>query len=242
MSHTGTDQRPGCPGSGGAAVEVSGLTKVFGKGPAAITAADRIDLTVPAGQIVALTGRSGSGKSTLLHLLGAIERADSGSVRVGGTEVTALRPRGLAAYRRTVGFVFQRFHLLPALTVIDNVLAPVLPRRAGFDRHARARELLAAVGLADREKAHPAQLSGGQQQRVALARALIAAPRLLLADEPTGALDSATGTAVMNLIVRLGREQGTTVLIATHEDQVAEACDRVIGLRDGRPVTDSAES
>lgn len=239
MPHTGTDRAAEHPRSGGADIEVRALTKVFGKGPAAITAADRIDLTVPAGQIVALTGRSGSGKSTLLHLLGAIERADSGSVRVGDTDVTALRPRGLAAYRRTVGFVFQRFHLLPALTVIDNVLAPVLPRRAGFDRHARARELLAAVGLADREKAHPAQLSGGQQQRVALARALIAAPRLLLADEPTGALDSATGTAVMDLIVRLGREQGTTVLIATHEHQVAEACDRVIGLRDGRPVTDS---
>ncbi|MFF5334051.1 ABC transporter ATP-binding protein [Streptomyces sp. NPDC013181] len=238
MPHTGTDRAAEHP-RGGADIEVRDLTKVFGKGPAAITAADRIDLTVPAGQIVALTGRSGSGKSTLLHLLGAIERADSGSVRVGDTDVTALRPRGLAAYRRTVGFVFQRFHLLPALTVIDNVLAPVLPRRAGFDRHARARELLAAVGLADREKAHPAQLSGGQQQRVALARALIAAPRLLLADEPTGALDSATGTAVMDLIVRLGREQGTTVLIATHEHQVAEACDRVIGLRDGRPVTDS---
>ncbi|MGW1185241.1 ABC transporter ATP-binding protein [Streptomyces drozdowiczii] len=239
MPHTGPDQAPDHPRNGGAAVEVSALTKVFGRGPAAITAADRIDLTVPAGQIVALTGRSGSGKSTLLHLLGAIERADSGSVRVGDTDVTALRPRGLAAYRRTVGFVFQRFHLLPALTVIDNVLAPVLPRRAGFDRHSRARELLAAVGLADREKAHPAQLSGGQQQRVALARALIGAPRLLLADEPTGALDSATGAAVMDLIVRLGREHGTTVLIATHEDQVAGACDRVIGLRDGRPVTDS---
>ncbi|MET9677786.1 ABC transporter ATP-binding protein [Streptomyces sp. NPDC006482] len=241
MSLTGSDRTARRADTGGAAVEVNGLTKVFGKGAAVITAADGIDLTVPAGQIVALTGRSGSGKSTLLHLLGAIERADSGSVRVGGTEVTALRPRRLAAYRRTVGFVFQRFHLLPALTVIDNVLAPVLPRRADFDRHARARELLEAVGLADREKAHPAQLSGGQQQRVALARALIARPRLLLADEPTGALDSATGAAVMDLIVRLGRAHGTTVLIATHEGQVADACDRVINLRDGRTISDSSD-
>lgn len=240
MSDTGTERSAAETETGGAAVEVAGLSKVFGKGAAAITAADAIDLSVPAGQVVALTGRSGSGKSTLLHLLGAIERADSGSVRVGDTEVTGLRPRGLAAYRRTVGFVFQRFHLLPALTVIDNVLAPVMPRRAGFDAPARARELLEAVGLADREKAHPAQLSGGQQQRVALARALIATPRLLLADEPTGALDSATGAVVMDLIVRLGRAHGTTVLIATHEEQVAEACDRVIGLRDGRTVTDSA--
>lgn len=148
MSDTGTERVTGRTETGGAGTgragavgqpsRSSGSARVFGKGAAAITAADAIDLTVPAGQIVALTGRSGSGKSTLLHLLGAIERADSGSVRVGDTEVTALRPRGLAAYRRTVGFVFQRFHLLPALTVIDNVLAPVLPHRAGFNVPARA--------------------------------------------------------------------------------------------------------
>ncbi|MFD3354533.1 ABC transporter ATP-binding protein [Streptomyces fradiae] len=222
----------------GAAIEVTGLTRVFGRGEARIAGADDITLSIPAGQSVAVTGRSGSGKSTLLHLLGAIERADAGTVLVDGDDITALRRKRLTAYRRSVGFVFQRFHLLPALTVLDNVLAPVLPRRAAYDKHERARELLRAVGLEGRENAHPGQLSGGQQQRVALARALIGTPRLLLADEPTGALDSATGAAVMDLIIRLGREHGTTVLIATHEEAVAEGCDRRLRMQDGRVIAD----
>ncbi|MFF9340235.1 MULTISPECIES: ABC transporter ATP-binding protein [unclassified Streptomyces] len=224
----------------GAALEITGLTRVFGRGEARITAADAITLSVPAGQSVAVTGRSGSGKSTLLHLLGAIERADAGTVLVDGDDITALRRKRLTDYRRSVGFVFQRFHLLPALTVLDNVLAPVLPRRTAYDKRERARELLRAVGLDGREHAHPGQLSGGQQQRVALARALVDTPRLLLADEPTGALDSATGAEVMDLIVRLGREHGTTVLIATHEAAVADGCDRRLRMSDGRVVEDSA--
>lgn len=223
----------------GVAIDITGLSRSFGRGEARITAADGITLRVPPGQIVAVTGRSGSGKSTLLHLLGAIERADAGSILVDGTDITALGKKDLTRYRRTVGFVFQRFHLLPALTVLDNVLAPVLPRRTPYDKHARARELLDAVGLADRADAHPAQLSGGQQQRVALARALVDTPRLLLADEPTGALDSTTGAAVMDLIVRLGRDHGTTVLIATHEQSVAEGCPRALHMRDGRIVSDT---
>ncbi|WP_346768377.1 ATP-binding cassette domain-containing protein [Streptomyces sp. R301] len=158
------------------AIEATGLSRSFDRGEARITAVDGITLQVPPGQIVAVTGRSGSGKSTLLHLLGAIERADAGSIVVDGTGITAPGKKDLTRYRRTVGFVFQRFHLLPALTVLDNVLAPVLPRRTPYDKHARARELLDAVGLADRAHAHPAQLSGGQQQRVALARALVAPP------------------------------------------------------------------
>ncbi|MEU2508462.1 ABC transporter ATP-binding protein [Streptomyces sp. NPDC007863] len=223
----------------GVAIDITGLSRSFGRGEARITAADGITLRVPPGQIVAVTGRSGSGKSTLLHLLGAIERADAGSILVDGTDITALGKKDLTRYRRTVGFVFQRFHLLPALTVLDNVLAPVLPRRTPYDKHARARELLDAVGLADRADAHPAQLSGGQQQRVALARALVDTPRLLLADEPTGALDSTTGAAVMDLVVRLGRDHGTTVLIATHEQSVAEGCPRALHMRDGRIVSDT---
>ncbi|MEV5443080.1 ABC transporter ATP-binding protein [Streptomyces sp. NPDC052644] len=223
----------------GAAIEVSGLTRVFGRGEARITAADDITLSIPAGQSIAVTGRSGSGKSTLLHLLGAIERADAGTILVDGEDITALRRKRLTEYRRSVGFVFQRFHLLPALTVLDNVLAPVLPRRTTYDKHERARELLHAVGLEGREDAHPSRLSGGQQQRVALARALVDTPRLLLADEPTGALDSATGAAVMDLIIRLAREHGTTVLIATHDETVAAGCDRRLHMQDGRVTTDS---
>jgi putative ABC transport system ATP-binding protein len=139
---------------------------------------------------VALTGPSGSGKSTLLHIIGAIERPDSGQVLVDGTEVTALRGAALAAYRRRVGSVFQRYHLLLALTALDNVISPLLPYRTGWNRRERGRELLDAVGLAGREQSLPSRLSGGEQQRVAIARALINRPSLLLADEPTGNLDS----------------------------------------------------
>lgn len=229
---------PATAPTAGAAIEATGLTRVFGRGETRITAADGITLSIPAGQVVAVTGRSGSGKSTFLHLLGAIERADAGTVLVDGDDITALRRKKLTEYRRSVGFVFQRFHLLPALTVLDNVLAPVLPRRTTYDKHERARELLRAVGLEGRENAHPDRLSGGQQQRVALARALVDTPRLLLADEPTGALDSTTGAAVMDLIISLAREHGTTVLIATHEEAVAEGCDRRLRMRDGRVTAD----
>src|SRR3954451_24670429 len=157
----------------GAALSVEGLTKRFQD----IVAADELSLEIAAGSFTAVTGPSGSGKSTLLHLVGAIESADGGTIAVDGVEVTALRRRKLSEYRRTIGFVFQRYHLLPALTALDNVIAPVLPFKVGFDKRERARELLDAVGLAGRERSLPSQLSGGQQQRVAIARALIGAPR-----------------------------------------------------------------
>ncbi|MET7397702.1 ABC transporter ATP-binding protein [Dactylosporangium sp. NPDC005572] len=218
------------------AVSITGLTKRFGS----IAAADDVTLEIAPGSLTAVTGPSGSGKSTLLHLVGAIEAADGGTVVVDGVEVTALRRRRLSEYRRTVGFVFQRYHLLPALTALDNVVAPVLPFRVGFDKRQRARELLDAVGLADRERALPSQLSGGQQQRVAIARALIGAPRLLLADEPTGNLDSATGAQILDLLLDLREERGMTVLLATHEQQIAARCDRLLRLADGR-VTDDLD-
>jgi putative ABC transport system ATP-binding protein len=222
----------------GAAVEIAGLAKAFRAGSGLITAVDGVDLTVEPGASLAITGASGSGKSTLLHLVGAIEGADAGTVTVDGREVTALRRGALAAYRRTLGFVFQRYHLLPALSALDNVVAPVLPHKVGFDKTARARELLDAVGLAGRERSRPAELSGGQQQRVAIARALVGHPRLLLADEPTGNLDSQTGGEILDLLVRLRAEFGMTVLVATHEHHVAARCDRLIRLRDGRIVSD----
>ena len=222
----------------GAALRVTGLTKRFHTGEQDIVAADELTLEVAAGSFTAVTGPSGSGKSTLLHLVGAIESADGGTIAVDGVEVTALARRRLSEYRRTIGFVFQRYHLLPALTALDNVIAPVLPFKVGFDKRERARELLDAVGLAGRERSLPSQLSGGQQQRVAIARALIGAPRLLLADEPTGNLDSGNGAQILDLLLDLREERGMTVLLATHEQHIAARCDRLIRLTDGRIADD----
>jgi putative ABC transport system ATP-binding protein len=201
-----------------------------------LNAVDHVDLTIAAGAVTALVGPSGSGKSTLLHLMGAIDTVTSGSVEVDGVNISVLRKGGLAHYRRSVGFVFQQFHLLPALTALDNVLAPVLPIRTPFDKRARAQELLAAVGLAGRERSLPAKLSGGQQQRVAIARALINEPRLILADEPTGNLDSQTAGGIIDLMLSVSTERGTTIVLATHDGEVADRCGSIVSLRDGRPV------
>ncbi|MER6753171.1 ABC transporter ATP-binding protein [Micromonospora echinofusca] len=222
----------------GSTVRVAGLVRRFGAGPQRVTAVDDVSLEIPAGTVVALTGPSGSGKSTLLHMIGAIEQVDAGTITVDEREITALGRAALTRYRQRVGFVFQRYHLLPALTVLDNVTAPVLPRRGRSDHAARARELLDAVGLAGRERALPAQLSGGQQQRVAIARALMGSPGLLLADEPTGNLDSATGGQILDLLLDLRDRHGMTILLATHERAVAARCDRLVRLGDGRVVED----
>jgi putative ABC transport system ATP-binding protein len=177
----------------GFGVEIGGVSKRYASDGQVVGALEQIQLSVAEGEVVALAGPSGSGKSTLLHVIGAMDSPDAGSLQVGGREVTALSRGEQAAYRRTIGFVFQRFHLLPALNVRDNVAAPVLPYRTAYDKFARASELLAAVGLGDRAHSLPSRLSGGEQQRVAIARALINEPGLLLADEPTGNLDSVTG-------------------------------------------------
>ncbi|WP_433045867.1 ABC transporter ATP-binding protein [Dactylosporangium sp. CS-033363] len=225
-------------GTDGAGVVLRDVVKTFllGNGER-LAAVDGVSLTLEPGGLTALTGPSGSGKSTLLHLIGAIERADSGSIAVDGQELTAASRSRLAEYRRGVGFVFQRFHLLPALTALDNVLVPVLPyRNLGFDRAERARELLAAVGLAGREGALPSRLSGGQQQRVAIARALITRPRLLLADEPTGNLDSHTGGAILELLLGLRERHHITIVLSTHDAAIADRCERVVDMLDGRLV------
>ncbi|WP_368662660.1 ABC transporter ATP-binding protein [Kitasatospora sp. NA04385] len=200
-----------------------------------LTALDGVDLEVAAGEVVMLTGPSGAGKSTVLHVIGGMDQPDEGHVEIDGAE---LARRDLDRHRRRIGFVFQRFHLLPALTALDNVLAPVLPRRVDFDRRARGMELLEAVGLDQRADALPSQLSGGQQQRVAVARALINRPGLLLADEPTGNLDSVIGREVIDLLMSLRERYGMTMLIATHDAEVAANGDRVVRLQDGKIVSD----
>jgi putative ABC transport system ATP-binding protein len=171
-------------------------------------------------------------------MIGAMERPDSGAIFAGQTEITALRRSALASYRRSVGFVFQRYHLLPALTALDNVIAPVLPYRTAFNKRERGRELLAAVGLAGREHSMPAKMSGGEQQRVAIARALVNRPGLLLADEPTGNLDSANATEILRLLGSLRAEHQMTVIMATHDQHVAAHAERLIRLRDGAVVDD----
>jgi putative ABC transport system ATP-binding protein len=220
-------------------LELRGVYKRYGTGQSGqVTAADDVTFTIEAGAFVALTGASGSGKSTMLHMIGAIERPDSGTIISNGIDVTALRGTALADYRRTVGFVFQRYNLLPGLTALDNVIAPVLPYRTGWDKRQRARQLLTAVGLAGRERSLPSRMSGGEQQRIAIARALINTPTLLLADEPTGNMDSANATSILDLLARLRAEHHMTILLASHDPQIAARAERLIRLRDGAVVDD----
>jgi putative ABC transport system ATP-binding protein len=225
------------PGSG--VLELRGVCKRYGTGQGGqVVAADNVTFTIEAGAFVALTGASGSGKSTMLHMIGAIERPDSGVIISNGTEVTALRGAAQADYRRTVGFVFQRYNLLPGLTALDNVIAPVLPYRTRWDKRDRAGQLLAAVGLAGRERSLPARMSGGEQQRIAIARALINTPALLLADEPTGNLDTANATEILDLLARLRAENPMTIILASHDPQIAARSERLIRLRDGAVIDD----
>lgn len=201
-----------------------------------INAADDIDLDLEPGTMTAIVGPSGSGKSTLLHLIGAIDRPDGGTIVVGDQDITRFRRNAAADYRASIGFVFQQFHLLPALTTEDNVIAPLVSRKVPYDRHGYARELIAAVGLDGRNHSLPSQLSGGQQQRVAIARALIARPGLILADEPTGNLDSQTAGDIIALLRRLQRSHGTTLLLATHDSTITAQADRTVHVRDGKVV------
>ena len=215
-------------------VVLEGVTKRYRLGDGAwLTAIDCPSFVAESGSSTALVGPSGSGKSTLLHLVGAIDKPDRGRIVVGGLDLTALNRRQLADYRSTIGFVFQQYHLLPAMSALDNVMAPLVGRRVSFDRKQRALELLTSVGLADRAHALPSQMSGGQQQRVAIARALINNPRLLLADEPTGNLDAATAAGIIELLRHLQVERGMTMIVGTHDEAIATTCDSVVPIERG---------
>jgi putative ABC transport system ATP-binding protein len=217
------------------AVEVRGVTRSFGSGPTAVHALREVSFDVAAGTLVALVGRSGSGKTTLLNVVGGLDRPDSGTVHVTGTEVTALDDDGLSDLRRgTIAYVFQTFGLIPVLTAAENVGVPLRMARLPVpERQRRVATLLHLVGLDGHAEQRPDELSGGQQQRVAIARALAASPRVLLADEPTGQLDAETGLAVMALLRGIVEAEGVTAVVATHDPVMIALADRVLRIRDG---------
>ena len=219
-------------------IQVRALTKSIDTGTHRVDILKGIDLEIPKGQFAAIMGPSGSGKSTLLGLLAGLDSPTSGKVLLDGEDITSLSEDQMAILRgRKIGFVFQSYHLIPTLTAEENVLLPMELSGQDSGGRARARELLDRVGLSGRFDHYPVQLSGGEQQRVALARAFALRPPILLADEPTGNLDSATGQAVLDLLLALNREQGTTMVLVTHEQPLAERADRRILLRDGMVVS-----
>jgi putative ABC transport system ATP-binding protein len=222
-------------------IELRDLHKIYAVGTEPVRALRGVSLTIDAGEFVALVGPSGSGKSTLMHLIGLLDHPTSGTYEFEGRDVGRLSRAGLSRLRNDkIGFVFQGFHLLPRQTAWENVAMPLVYAGVSpWKRRSRAIELLGLVGLADRIDHRPNQLSGGQQQRVAIARALVNRPRLLLADEPTGNLDSATGAEILAEFRRLHRDEGQTVVLVTHDPQVASAADRAVTLRDGRVVSDT---
>ena len=215
------------------------LTMRLAGGGHQITILDDITIAIPDKQRVAIIGPSGSGKSTLLGLIAGLDQPTSGSITIDGVEISAMRENALARYRRDhIGYIFQSFHLIPTLTALENVLVPL--ELAGMrGAQARATDLLGAVGLADRLSHYPVQLSGGEQQRVAVARAFACRPPILLADEPTGNLDSATGQHIMRLLLSLHRDFGTTLILVTHDRAMASSMERIIALHDGRIESDS---
>ena len=235
-----TDPMTGQP-MNGYVVETRNLVREYQVGTGVVRAVDGISLQVRPGQLIAVRGRSGSGKTTLLSLIGALDRPSEGSAHVAGMAVSEMSEKDLVGFRRrTIGFIFQAFGLLPILSAAENVEIPLrLVAAPPRERDSRVDELLELVGLADRAHHRPHELSGGEQQRVAIARALANRPKLLLADEPTGQLDSHTGHDVMALIRAIVQREGTTAIVATHDPALIDLADRVIELRDGKIVSSS---
>ncbi|MFD8480840.1 ABC transporter ATP-binding protein [Kitasatospora sp. NPDC059673] len=219
-------------------VVVEDVHRTFGAGDRAVHAVRGVSFTVRAGELTALRGRSGSGKTTLLNLVGGLDTPSAGRISIAGMDLSGLDESGRLALRRDrIGFVFQSFGLISVLTAAENVGVPMRLRRVAVkEREERVRTLLALVGLADHAAQRPTELSGGQQQRVAVARALANEPALLIADEPTGQLDSDTGLAIMELLRAVVRSEGVTALVATHDPQLMDLADRVLELRDGKIV------
>ena len=218
-------------------IELRGVSRTVPSGTGMLTILHPLDLVIPGGRVVAITGASGSGKSTLLGLIAGLDAPTTGTIVVDNVDITALGEDALARLRgRRIGFVFQFFHLLPSLTAFENVLVPI-EIAGGDDAPGRARALLAEVGLSDRAHHYPSQLSGGEQQRVAIARALANEPPILLADEPTGNLDSATGRHVIDLLLQIHRARQTTLVLVTHDPEIAAVADMNIALKDGKVVS-----
>ena len=219
-------------------ISISHVTMRLSGGGHALTILDNVSFGIPPQQIVAIVGPSGSGKSTLLGLIAGLDKPSSGSIQLDGVEITTLRESDMARYRRQkIGYIFQSFHLIPTLTAWENVAVPL---ELTGERHAKshANDLLTSVGLKDRQSHYPVQLSGGEQQRVAVARAFACRPPILLADEPTGNLDSRIGRQVIDLLLALNRDYGSTLVLVTHDSQLASFTQRIITLRDGRVVSD----
>lgn len=220
-------------------INVHDVSMVLAAGGRSLTILDHLTFDIPAKQTVAIVGPSGSGKSTLIGLMAGLDRPTSGLIELDGTDITRMSENQIAQFRRKkVGYIFQSFHLIPTLTAIENVAVPL--ELSGEKRaDDRAAELLAAVGLSDRMEHYPVQLSGGEQQRVAVARAFACRPPILFADEPTGNLDSATGTQVVELLLALHRDHGTTLVLVTHDSNLAASMQRVLSLKDGRLISDT---
>ncbi len=218
-----------------AAIELKDITKTYRLGDEVLNALDGVNLSIRAGEFIAITGPSGSGKSTLANIIGGLDQPTNGAVVVDGKDLSHVRDRQLSDYRnRSIGFVFQSFNLQGTQTALENVMLPLLfARMKPGERKARAKDCLEAVGLGDRVNHKPSQLSGGQRQRVAIARALAVKPSIILADEPTGNLDSARGDEIMKLLKDLNR-QGITLVVITHDMSIAKQADRVVQIKDGR--------